>query len=251
VQTPKTILIVDDDRGFREVCRSVLEVEGLSVVEANNGADALLWCLREPADVILLDLEMPVLDGWGFLQYRRRQARIREIPVGAITGQSDTTALHQGLLRLGVDRLVHKPVRREHLMSVIRELLTPPALSVIEPPEATPEDSPHRDPRLVFSILLRVRTPSSYAAGRLRDVSTGGLCAYLLRRLSSGMRINSSLPMLGRSVSLSGVVQWVEEESTASGYHHGIQFTEKQEDLFPVHVYSYFRTHVYTTESPS
>jgi CheY-like chemotaxis protein len=251
VQTQKTILIVDDDHGFREVCRSVLETEGLSVVEASHGADALLWCLRGTADVILLDLEMPVLDGWGFLQYRRRQARIREIRVVAITGQSDTTALHQRLRRLGVDRLVHKPVRREHLMSVIRELLTPPALSVIEPPVATPEDSPYRDPRLVFSIPLRARTPSGYAAGSLRDVSTGGLCAYLLRRLSSGMRIRLSLPMLGRSVSLTGVVQWVEEESTARGCHHGIQFTEKQEGLFPVLVYSHFRTHVDTTDSPS
>lgn len=251
MQPQKTILIVDDDRGFREVCRSVLEIEGLSVVEANNGADALLWCLTETADVILLDLEMPVLDGWGFLQYRHRRARIREIPVVAITDQSDTTALHQGLRRLGVGRLVHKPVRREHLMNVIRELLTQPALSVIEPPEVTREDSPHRDPRLVFSILLRIRTPSSYAAGRLRDVSTGGLCAYLLRRLHSGMRISLSLPMLGRSVSLTGVVQWIEEESTTRGYHHGIRFTEKQEDLFPVLVYSHFRTHVYTINSPS
>lgn len=68
VQTQKTILIVDDDRGFREVCRTFLEIEGVSVVEADNGADALLWCLRETADVILLDLEMPVLDGWDFLQ---------------------------------------------------------------------------------------------------------------------------------------------------------------------------------------
>jgi len=221
------------------------------MAEANNGADALLWCLRETADAILLDLEMPVLDGWGFLQYRRRQARILEIPVVAITGQSDTTALHQGLRRLAVDKLVHKPVRRDDLMGAMREFLTQPALSVIEPPEATPEGSPHRDPRLVFSIPLRVRTPSSYAAGTLRDVSTGGLCAYLLRRLSSGMRIRLSLPMLGRSVSLTGVVRWVEEESTARGYHHGVQFTEKQEDLFPLLVYSYFRTHIDTTDSLS
>lgn len=173
------------------------------------------------------------------------------MPVVAITGQSDITALQRGLRRLAVDRLVHKPVRRDDLTRSIRELLAQPALSVLEPLEATREDSPHRDPRVVFSIPIRIRTPSSYAPGRLRDVSTGGLCVYLLRRLGSGVRISLRLPIVGRSVSLTGVVRWVEEVSTTRGYQHGIQFTERQEDLFPVLVYSFFQTHVETTDLPS
>ena len=251
MQTQKTVLIVDDDRAFREVCRTFLEIEGLSVVEADNGADALLWCLKETADIILLDLEVAVLDGWGFLQYRRRQARIREIPVVAITGQSDITALERGLRRLAVNSLVHKPVHRQDLIRSVRELLAQPALSVLEPPEVPREDGPDRDPRVVFSIPIRIRTPSSYAPGSLRDVSTGGLCIYLLRRLSFGMKISLSLPIVGRSVSLTGVVQWVEEESTGKGYQHGIQFTERQEDLFPVLVYSFFQTRAKTTDLSS
>ena len=251
MQTQKTILIVDDDRAFRGVCRAFLEIEGLSVVEADNGADALLWCLRETADIILLDLDVPVLDGWGFLHYRRRQVRIREIPVVAITAQSDVTALERGLRGLAVTSLVYKPVHRHDLIRSVRELLVQPAPSVLEPPEVTREDDPHRDPRVVFSIPIRIRTPSSYAPGSLRDVSTGGLCVYLFRRLSSGMKISLSLPIVGRSVSLTGIVQWVEEESAGKGYQHGIQFTERQEDLFPVLVYSFFQIRVKTTDLSS
>ena len=54
------VLIVDDNRLIREVYRVLLKLEGFSVEEAGNGAEALMWCLRETVDIILLDLEMPI-----------------------------------------------------------------------------------------------------------------------------------------------------------------------------------------------
>jgi two-component system chemotaxis response regulator CheY len=75
-----TILIVDDDSLIREAYRNIFDLAGFSVAEASNGADALIWCLKETADIILLDLEMPVMDGWSLLAYRLRQPKIRETP---------------------------------------------------------------------------------------------------------------------------------------------------------------------------
>lgn len=239
-----TALIVDDNRLIREVYRALLELDGFSVVEATNGAEALIWCLRETVDIILLDLEMPVLDGWSFLEYRLRQPKIREIPVLVVTSRAETAALRQDLRQLRADRLVHKPVLRDDLISAVRELLAKPAIPVVPTPEEAPEGAKRRDPRVVFNIPIRVRMRSSRGtSGRLRDLSAGGLGAYLPRRLSEGETVTVSFDIEGRSLALMGLVLWAGESVTVGGYRHGIRFTDRQEDSFPLNAYSFFREH--------
>ncbi len=244
MQVKHTVLIVDDNRLIREVYRALLELEGFSVVEASNGAEALIWCLRETADVILLDLEMPVLEGWSFLEYRLRQPKIRQIPVLVVTSQPDTATLRQDVQRLRTDRLVQKPVVGDELISAVRELLTRPPIPVVPPPEEALEGAKRRDPRVVFSIPIRVRMRSFRdTSGRLRDLSAGGLGAFLPRRLTEGETVTINFDIEGRSLALKGLVKWAGESLTVGGYRHGIRFTDRQEDSFPLNAYSFFREH--------
>jgi CheY-like chemotaxis protein len=85
--TNRTVLVVDDDRGVRELLTRSLSFEGFDVMEAANGRDALtqLRTGRRPG-VIVLDLRMPVMDGWAFRVAQRADPRIARIPVVILSG---------------------------------------------------------------------------------------------------------------------------------------------------------------------
>ncbi|MGZ8512376.1 MAG: response regulator transcription factor, partial [Candidatus Limnocylindria bacterium] len=77
------VLVVDDEPQIRATVAEMLEIEGYSVEEAANGADALRAIERQAPDLILLDMRMPVLDGWAFAaELNRRQV---EIPIVVMT----------------------------------------------------------------------------------------------------------------------------------------------------------------------
>jgi CheY-like chemotaxis protein len=82
------ILVVDDAEEMREMAASILESHGYLVHEAENGRDAITWLRGAPRlpGLVLLDLEMPVMDGWEFLHRLRRSARWSEIPVLVMSG---------------------------------------------------------------------------------------------------------------------------------------------------------------------
>ena len=67
------VLVVDDNEAIREMIQQVLEVEGFRVSTAANGQEALEQIVEQPPAMVLLDLQMPVLDGW------QTQARLREV----------------------------------------------------------------------------------------------------------------------------------------------------------------------------
>ena len=83
----KRVLVVDDDPDIREVLFSALEDEGFEVVPAANGAEALAVIRTFQPDVILLDLMMPVMDGWQFASELR--AREQEIPLVLLSAARD------------------------------------------------------------------------------------------------------------------------------------------------------------------
>ncbi len=75
------ILVVDDDPGIREVVSWALEDEGYSVQTARDGAEALVRVRDEPPDGIVLDLNMPVMDGWAFLRACRADPTCKDVPI--------------------------------------------------------------------------------------------------------------------------------------------------------------------------
>ena len=115
----KTILVVDDDRACATWSRRTLEQEGLRVVTAGNGQEALHVARQEQPDLIILDLMMPVMDGYAFM---RAQAKERDIPVILLTAKVDESDKVLGL-ELGADDYVTKPFSLRELLARVRAVL--------------------------------------------------------------------------------------------------------------------------------
>lgn len=111
------VLIVEDDDGAREALSDCLEMEGISVVAARNGREALDYLHSSPAPkVILLDLYMPVMTGWEFRAVQKKDASIADIPVVVVT------AFGSGVTKqIDADLVMHKPLDLDRLITVIRD----------------------------------------------------------------------------------------------------------------------------------
>jgi CheY-like chemotaxis protein len=118
-RTGKTVLMVDDDADIRHALRPIIEREGYGLVEAENGVAALDKLRRDKTpDLILLDLEMPVMDGWGFLAERDRDPALSAIPVIVISAHRDV-ARRASAFRASY---IQKPFRPESLVETIDRL---------------------------------------------------------------------------------------------------------------------------------
>jgi two-component system cell cycle response regulator len=106
--TSATILVADDSLVIRAVVRGGLEEEGYLVVEAVDGRAALEQCRQDPPDVILLDIEMPGLDGYQVLAALKRDEELKDIPVVFLTSRSGVTDVVAGL-RAGAHDYLKKP----------------------------------------------------------------------------------------------------------------------------------------------
>jgi CheY-like chemotaxis protein len=127
-QAQRPVLIVEDDAATRDMLRRMLEKEGWSVNEAENGRVGLAQVEKEMPALILLDLMMPEMDGFEFVTELRQNPRWHDIPVVVVTAKDLTLADRQRLSGY-VDRLVQKgEYTREQLLSEIRALAarTPP-----------------------------------------------------------------------------------------------------------------------------
>ena len=115
---PATILVVDDDPAVRRPLIKVLEREGFMPIAASNGSEALAY-LRGggDADAILLDLRMPVMDGWTFRREQLRDPRLAPIPVVVLSGaDQDRVAEIHGAAAF------QKPMRLGAVIAVLRDL---------------------------------------------------------------------------------------------------------------------------------
>ena len=108
------VLVVDDDASIREAVRDVLESAGIAVETAANGADALEKVSRHRPRLVLLDMRMPVLDGWGFAS--ALQERGLALPVVVMTAAADATRWADEIGAIGV---VAKPFGVAELVSAV------------------------------------------------------------------------------------------------------------------------------------
>jgi PAS domain S-box-containing protein len=117
------VLIVDDETGARELLRRIVEKEGLQAVEAENGREALVRLRESPPALILLDLMMPEMDGFEFLEELRGQEAGRAIPVIVITAK-ELTPEDRARLNGSVHRVLQKGYyTREELLREVRDRL--------------------------------------------------------------------------------------------------------------------------------
>jgi CheY-like chemotaxis protein len=110
-------LVVDDDRDIRDALCELLEGEGYRAVSASNGQEALVYLnSREPPCVILLDLMMPVMDGWEFRRRQQNDPRWSRIPVVVITA-----AGKYGASSIVAERIIPKPLQLEHVLEALAQ----------------------------------------------------------------------------------------------------------------------------------
>jgi len=111
-----TVLIADDSLVVRAVVRARLEDEGYDVVEAADGDAAVATCVQSPPDVVLLDVEMPGLDGHQVLARLKRDETLADIPVVFLTGRTSMDDMVAGL-RAGAHDYLKKPFEAAELVA--------------------------------------------------------------------------------------------------------------------------------------
>jgi two-component system cell cycle response regulator DivK len=116
------ILLVEDQGDLRKLYAHALTMSGFDVIEAENGADAIAHtCARGP-DVVLMDLSLPVLDGWEATRRLKDDTRTAHIPVVALTAHDGAGELERAT-RAGCDWFVPKPCPPPDLIDEVRRVL--------------------------------------------------------------------------------------------------------------------------------
>jgi two-component system cell cycle response regulator DivK len=116
------VLLVDDYPDAREMYSEYLEFSGFDVVPASNGMEALERALDAAPDIILMDLSLPVMDGWEATRRLKGDPRTASIPVVALTGHA-LQGISEGARKAGCDAFITKPCLPEDLVVEIRRVL--------------------------------------------------------------------------------------------------------------------------------
>lgn len=113
---PKKILIVEDEANIRELLRLYLEREGYAVIEAENGVEGIKQWKSEKPDMILLDVMMPVMDGWAVCKEIRAES---DVPIIMLTAKGETADRVSGL-EMGADDYIVKPLEMPEVIARVR-----------------------------------------------------------------------------------------------------------------------------------
>ena len=116
------VLLVDDYPDAREMYAEYLEFSGFDVIQAGNGMEAVQRAGDSAPDIILMDLSLPVMDGWEATRRLKADARTENIPVVALTGHA-LAGISEGAMKAGCDTFVTKPCLPEDLVKEIRKVL--------------------------------------------------------------------------------------------------------------------------------
>lgn len=155
------ILVVDDDPAIRDVLVRILLREGYTPVTASNGIEALEMVPRESPDLILLDVTMPMLDGFSVCKRLKDNEQTALIPVTMLTGLDDREHRRRGV-EVGADDFLTKPIEQSLLRARLRSQLRIKRLT----------DQLDRTESVIFMLALAVEAKDAYTEGHLRRLSS-------------------------------------------------------------------------------
>ena len=121
-RTKGCILVVEDDENIQQLVSRAAQAEGFSVVQAFDGATGLALALTRPIDVVLLDINMPMLDGRDVLSHLKKDPRTAQLPVLVCSGRTDPHTRRLAL-ELGAADFVEKPFNPKALMMKVGHLI--------------------------------------------------------------------------------------------------------------------------------
>ena len=116
------VLIVDDSAMDRKIMRQALEELGVNILEAKDGMEALNMLKQNDIDAMLIDIEMPRMDGYTLAQEIRKYNKYRKLPLIAVTSRATKADRVRGV-EVGMDEYITKPYTKEYLQNVIRRNL--------------------------------------------------------------------------------------------------------------------------------
>jgi len=117
-----TVMVVDDSITVRKVTTRLLERNDMHVIAAKDGVDAVAKLQEHVPDIMLLDIEMPRMDGFELATHVRNEARLRDIPIIMITSRTGDKH-RQRAMQIGVNRYLGKPFQESDLLENINGLL--------------------------------------------------------------------------------------------------------------------------------
>lgn len=118
----KTILLIEDNAMIRENTAEILELAGYAVLTAENGKIGSELALHTPPDLVVCDIMMPVLDGYGVLNIFKQQPALANVPFIFLTAKTERVDLRKGM-DLGADDYLTKPFEEAELLSAIESRL--------------------------------------------------------------------------------------------------------------------------------
>ena len=113
------ILVVEDDDAIRELVTEILREDGYQVREASNGVEALEQLERDRPDLIVLDLMMPVMDGWAFVEECRTKPECGDVPIVVTSASHDLPHTAELLRSFGVRTCLSKPFDVDGLLALV------------------------------------------------------------------------------------------------------------------------------------
>jgi len=118
----RTILVVEDQEDNRQILRDLLTNAGFHMIEAYDGAHALAVARSERPDLILMDIQLPLVDGYEATRSIKRDPELKHIPVIAVTSYA-LSGDEQKAREAGCDAYVAKPYSTRHLLAKIGQFL--------------------------------------------------------------------------------------------------------------------------------
>ena len=125
---PANILIADDYEDNRELLRLILATEDYEVSEARDGGECLRMAKEQRPDLIMMDLSMPIMDGWRVFQELKADQLTRGIPCVAVTAYAEPD--RERALKAGFSDYLSKPFRSGELLETVRRLLLTSAVKL-------------------------------------------------------------------------------------------------------------------------
>jgi two-component system cell cycle response regulator DivK len=121
----KTILVVEDQEDNRQILRDLLASAGFRMIEAHDGQQALTVARSERPDLILMDIQLPIVDGYEATRNIKRDPELRHIPVIAVTSYA-LSGDEKKALEAGCNAYVAKPFSTRYLLAKIGQFLEQP-----------------------------------------------------------------------------------------------------------------------------
>ena len=131
---PKVVCIVDDQPSLRQMLRFALNIHGVQVVEAENGISALDQLAHHDIDMMIIDWQMPELDGLGLVRLLRNSEEYADLPVVMVSCRDDLEARREAR-SLGVLNWLKKPFRISEVQFAVESALGLSSLSTKPPTE--------------------------------------------------------------------------------------------------------------------